>query len=161
MGHIPEVGDLVGDFALPGGELIGDNFVRSDYKLCRQRGNALVLAFYPAYNTPICTAQLCSYSDALEGLSASGARVWGISPQTMESHEGFARKRGMRMPLLADIDRTVIRTFGIAAPLIGLRRAVFIIAPDGTLHWKHVTALGATFPSVRSLTRQVETIDLT
>lgn len=155
MTRIPAVGDVVGDFSLPGGRLTEDAFVRGEFSLGEQRGNPVVLAFYPGDNTPVCTTQLCSYSDGLEALGACGAQVWGISPQGVDSHESFARARGLRMPLLADTDRAAARAFGVAVPVIGLRRAVFVIAPDGTLHWKHVGALGLRFPSAEVIAQQL------
>lgn len=155
MAGVPELGSVVGDFALPGGELIGSSFERRDFELCRQRGKPLVLAFYPGDDTPVCTRQLCSYSGGLESFAAVGAQVWGISPQGVDSHEAFARRHGLRMPLLADEQRVVSRAFGITAPGIGLRRAIFLIAPDGTLYWKHVSLLGVTFQSVAALSREL------
>ncbi|GHB30447.1 hypothetical protein GCM10010331_16050 [Streptomyces xanthochromogenes] len=91
----------------------------------------------------------------METFAGCGADVWAISPQNLDSHEAFARKHRLAMPLLADTERSVARAFGITAPGIGLRRAVFLIAPDGTLFWKHVALLGATFQSVDTLTRQL------
>ncbi|MFF7300733.1 redoxin domain-containing protein [Streptomyces sp. NPDC008265] len=155
MAHAPKIGDTVGDFQLPGGHLDGETFHRRDYTLREQRGKPLVLAFYPGDDTPVCTAQLCSYSDGLADLQAAGATVWGISPQGLDSHERFARDRNLRMPLLSDHGRTVAKAFGITAPLIGLRRAVFILTASGRLHWKHVTAVGATYPPATTLTAQL------
>ncbi|WP_405678030.1 peroxiredoxin [Streptomyces sp. NBC_01511] len=152
MAATPGLGRPVESFALPGGVLDGDDtFVRREYRLDERRGRPLVLAFYPGDDTSVCTKQLCAYSTGLETFTDLGAEVWGISPQDVDSHEAFARKYGLRMPLLADTDRAVARTFGITAPGIGVRRAVFLIAPDGTLHWKHVALLGATFQPVRTL----------
>ncbi|MFD3806848.1 peroxiredoxin [Streptomyces sp. NPDC058611] len=161
MGRTPSVGEIVNDFSLPGGVLREDRFERSDYALGGQRGNTVVLAFYPGDNTPVCTKQLCSYSDGLEQLQACGATVWGISPQDLGSHERFARDRGLRIPLLADPDRAAARAFGIDAPLIGLRRSVFIVAPDGSLHWKRVGTLGATFPSATTIAEQLTALPRT
>lgn len=79
----------------------------------------------------------------------------GHQPPKRRQPRGLRPLRGLRLPLLADTDRAVARAFGITAPLIGLRRAVFIIAPDGTLHWKHVTAVGATFPQADTITEQL------
>ncbi|WP_330333661.1 peroxiredoxin [Streptomyces sp. NBC_00536] len=155
MATAPEVGSVVGDFTLPGGELVGDAFERRDFTLSAQRGKPVVVAFYPGDNTAVCTKQLCSYSSGFEEFAGLGATVWGISPQDVDSHEGFARRHGLRMPLLADTGREVARAFGVSAPGIGLRRSVFLIAPDGTLHWKHVALLGATFQSVSTLARQL------
>lgn len=158
MANTPKIGDTVGDFRLPGGHLDGDTFHRTDYTLCEQRGQPLVLAFYPEEGTPVCTAQLCSYSDGLAQLQAAGACVWGISPQNLDSHERFARDRGLRMPLLSDAGHTVARSLGITAPLIGLRRSVFIINSAGRLHWKNVTAVGATYPRASTLAAQLTTL---
>lgn len=151
----PELGSPIENFTLPGGLLKGDTFVRRDYGLEEARGHPLVLAFYPGDDTSVCTKQMCSYSSGLEAFAEVGAEVWGISPQGVDSHEAFARKNDLGFPLLADTDRAVARSFGILAPGIGLRRSVFLIAPDGTLHWKHVALLGATFKSVGALAREL------
>ncbi|MFJ4922066.1 peroxiredoxin [Streptomyces sp. NPDC088725] len=155
MATSPDLGSTVENFTLPGGLLDGDTFVRRDYHLEEGRGHPLVLAFYPGDDTSVCTKQMCSYSSGLESFTKLGAEVWGISPQDVDSHEAFARKYDLRFPLLADTERTVAKAFGIAAPGIGLRRSVFLIAPDGTLHWKHVALLGATFKSVDTLTQEL------
>ncbi|AKL68970.1 peroxiredoxin [Streptomyces sp. Mg1] len=158
MANTPKTGDVIADFRLPGGRLDGETFRRADYVLSAQRGRPLVLAFYPGDDTPVCTAQLCSYSDGLAELESAGATVWGISPQGLDSHEEFARGRGLRMPLLSDEGRTVAKSFGITAPLIGLRRSVFIVNGAGRLHWKHVTALGATYPPPAALAAQLSAL---
>lgn len=159
MAASPERGRSVADFTLPGGVLTSGStdgstdaaFERRDFSLREQLGRPLVLAFYPGDDTTVCTKQLCSYSSGLETFTDCGADVWAISPQSVDSHEAFARKYGLRMPLLADTERSVARAFGVAAPGIGLRRAVFLIAADGTLHWKHVALFGATFQSKETL----------
>ncbi|MFD7534784.1 peroxiredoxin [Streptomyces sp. NPDC059819] len=155
MGAIPQQGQFVPDFSLPGGILTQGRFERGNYQLCAERGRPLVLAFYPGDDTAVCTRQLCSYSSGLDAFADCGADVWAISPQTVDSHESFARKHQLAMPLLADTERTAAQAFGITAPGIGLRRAVFLIAPDGTLFWKHVALLGATYQSVKTLTGEL------
>lgn len=155
MAASPELGRPVDDFTLPGGVLVDDVFERRDFSLGEQRGRPLVIAFYPGDDTTVCTKQLCSYSSGLEAFTGCGADVWAVSPQSVDSHESFARKYALRMPLLADTDRALSRAFGIAAPGIGLRRAVFVIAADATLHWKHVALFGATFQSKETLAAQL------
>lgn len=155
MAASPQLGGSLADFTLPGGVTAAGKFERHDYTLSEQLGKPLVLAFYPGDDTSVCTKQLCAYSSGLESFTDLGAEVWGISPQDVDSHERFAEKFGLRMPLLADTDRAVAQSFGITAPGIGLRRAVFLIAPDGTLAWKHVSLLGATFQSTQTLTEQL------
>lgn len=151
-------GAPVPDFTLPGGSLSEDTFVRREYTRSAAEGRPLVLAFYPGDDMSVCTKQLCSYSSGLAEFERCGADVWAISPQNVDSHESFARKYDLRIPLLADTTRDVARSFGVAAPGIGVRRAVFLIAPDGTLHWKHVALLGVTFQPVDTLTAQLATL---
>ncbi|OKJ73962.1 peroxiredoxin family protein [Streptomyces sp. CB02460] len=158
MGSSPQLGSAVPDFTLPGGVLTEDSFERRDYKLAEARGRALVLAFYPGDNTTVCTKQLCAYSSGMETFEALDAEVWGISPQGVDSHESFARAHGLRMPLLADPGRETARAFGVAAPGIGVRRAVFLIDAEGVLRWKHVALLGATFQSLDTLSDQLSGI---
>ncbi|MER6114613.1 peroxiredoxin [Streptomyces sp. NPDC001743] len=146
-----QLGQSVPDFTLAGGVLEEGSFERRDYTLSAARGRALVLAFYPGDNTAVCTRQLCSYSSGMETFEGLDAEVWGISPQDVDSHEAFARGHGLRMPLLADPDRATARAFGVAAPGIGVRRAVFLIDAGGVLRWKHVALLGATFQSLDTL----------
>ncbi|WP_424215920.1 peroxiredoxin (plasmid) [Streptomyces sp. BI20] len=146
MAASPGIGDPVDDFSLPGGTWDGDTFHRAEFRLSDRRGAPLVLAYYPGDATPVCTAQLCSYNDGLADLTRAGGAVWGISPQGLDSHADFARARDLRMPLLADTDRVVAKGLGITAPLIGVRRSVFIVDAEGRLAWRHVTAVGLTYP---------------
>ncbi|MFJ2114080.1 MULTISPECIES: peroxiredoxin [unclassified Streptomyces] len=158
MAASPDLGRPVEDFTLPGGVLDGDTFVRRDYSLTERRGHPLIIAFYPGDNTTVCTKQLCSYSSGLEIFTDLGAEVWGISPQDVDSHESFVRQYDLRIPLLADTDRSVARAFGVAAPGIGVRRSVFLVGPDGALRWKHVALLGMTFQPVETLARELEAL---
>ena len=61
-----------------------------------------MLLFYPGDNTAVCTRQFCSYRDNAEAFGALEATVVGISSNSLESHEGFATKHGLNVPLLAD-----------------------------------------------------------
>jgi peroxiredoxin Q/BCP len=137
------VGAQAPDFTLPG----WFDLTQGDFTLSAERGHPVVLAFYPSDEGLVCTRQMCSYSDNMSDLRLSGAVVWGISPQDVESHKSFAEGRQLRMPLLSDVDRTVARDYGILGPM-GLRRSVFIIDRAGRVAWRRVTALSLSFPSV-------------
>jgi thioredoxin-dependent peroxiredoxin len=151
----PEIGDVAPDFTLPGIELTGSQISKSEYTLSQQRGQPIVLAFYPGDNTRVCTNQLCSYTSGLDGFTGFGARVWAISPQGLASHESFARKHQLGFPLLADEGLVVSRHYGIMLLGAGLRRSVFVIDADGVLRWKHVTLVGLTFPPADVISAQL------
>ncbi|MDH6132423.1 peroxiredoxin Q/BCP [Kitasatospora sp. MAA4] len=156
MAKTPEVGTPAPDFTLPGLLLDGTaDAERRDYRLAEAKGHPLVLVFYPGDDTAVCTKQLCSYTSDLDRFKDLGATVWGISPQDLDSHERFARKHKLAFPLLADTDRTVAKAFGIAVPGLGLRRSVFILDAEGSIHWKHVALAGLTFQHSDTLTAQL------
>jgi thioredoxin-dependent peroxiredoxin len=137
----PAPGAAAPAFALDGVE----DGVRRTFSLEDARGSALVLAFYPGDDTMTCTKQLCSYQDDLSLLTGLGARLWGISPQDVQSHQKFAEKRGLSFPLLADPDRVAIKAYGVNGPLGHTKRSVFVIDADGIVRWSHVSALGITY----------------
>ncbi len=154
MAKSPEIGRTAPDFTLPSVHLVDGEIVRGERTLSKEQGHPVVLAFYPGDETAVCTKQLCSYSSGLEAFTDLGATVWGISTQDLDSHESFARKHGLRMPLLADTERAAVAAYGIG--LGGLvRRSVFVIDAEGVLRWKHVAALGLTFRDVETLTEQL------
>jgi peroxiredoxin Q/BCP len=136
-----EIGQPAPDFTLPGIE----NGVRRDYMLSEYLGRKVVLAFYPGDNTPGCTRQMCSYRDDFAMFEGVSATLLGISPQDVDSHEAWAKKRNLQFPLLADTDRAVAKLYGVAAPVIGIRRSVFVVDAEGVLRYKDMKLIGATF----------------
>ena len=136
-----EVGQAAPDFTLAGIE----GGAKRDYTLSEYRGRKVVLAFYPGDNTPGCTRQMCSYRDNLSDLEATGAVLLGISPQDVASHEAWAEKKGFTFPLLADVDKTAIEAYGVGAPVIGVRRSVFVVDAEGKVAFADRKLIGATF----------------
>jgi thioredoxin-dependent peroxiredoxin len=155
MAQTPEIGQAAPDFTLPGIQLTGSEVSQSEFTLSQHQGQPLVLAFYPGDNTAVCTRQLCSYTSGLESFTGFGAAVWAISPQGLASHEGFARKFGLKFPLLADEDLAVAKRYGITLAGVGLRRSVFVIDASGVLRWKHVTLVGLTYPAASTISAQL------
>jgi len=138
-----EVGAPAPDFTLEG---TGGRFA-----LAEQRGKRVVLLFYPGDNTPVCTRQFCSYAARKDDVSALDAVVVGISDQALDSHADFAEKNGIPVPLLADEGRAVAKRYGVAAPVLGTRRAAIIVDEDGVVRYRHVHALGLDFQDVDEL----------
>lgn len=136
------VGEVAPDFTLPG---IHDDVVGS-WTLSELRGRPVVVVFYPGDGTPVCTAQLVSYTDEISAFAEVGATVLAMSPQSVESHRAFAADNGgFAFPLLADEDRAVGEAYGIIGPLGFYRRAVFVVGPDGRVRWIHRAVAGLTF----------------
>ena len=120
------------------------------YRLSEQRGKTTVLAFYPGDDSPVCTKQMCSYSTDLADLQDVGGQIWGISAQDLASHEAFAVKRGITLPLLADPQKKAVKAYGVGG-LIAVKRSLFVIDGDGILRWSHVSAVGLTFRDTKAL----------
>ncbi len=132
------VGDQAPDFTLLGTG--GKSFSLSSYL-----GTPVVIAFYPGDNTPVCTKQLDSYQGDIASFAEVGAQVFGISPQSVESHDEFSCKRGYGFPLLADTDKKVGEAFGVLGPLGFYRRSVFVIDAKGAIRYVHRAVAGLTF----------------
>jgi peroxiredoxin Q/BCP len=143
------VGDVAPDF-----ELEGTGGRR--YRLSEFRGQAVVLAFYPGDNTPVCTKQLNAYTDDIAAFNDVGAQVFGISPQTVESHEAFSAKQGgFGFPLLADVDKAVGEAYGLIGPLGFYRRSAFVIDADGIIRYAHRAVAGLTYRPTAELVAAV------
>lgn len=94
------------------------------------RSGPVVLYFYPADFTPVCTAEACMFRDWTGRLADAGVRVFGISPQSVGSKAKFKQKHMLNFPLLADPYKAAIRAYG-AAFLFGLftRRVTYLVEP--------------------------------
>jgi peroxiredoxin Q/BCP len=146
MADVPSTGSTAPDFTLPG--IVGGE--RADYTLSGQRGHPVVLAFYPGDETPVCTKQLCSYQHELSSLTDLDATLWGISSQSISSHEKFQANRGLAFPLLADEQNEVFAKYGLGLGRTR-RRAVFVIDADGRVAWSHVAKLGLTYQNAETI----------
>ncbi len=108
------------------------------WRLSGLRGKKVIVYFYPADDTPGCTAQACDFRDAQPDLANRGYRVLGISPQGASSHRRFSQKYSLNFPLLIDSDYEVARAYGVAeereeGKKPRIVRSTFVIDEDGTL----------------------------
>lgn len=132
-----KIGDQAPDFEKP---WTGEG----DFKLSGRRGSWVVLAFYPGDATAVCTKQFCSYRDRGEQIEALDAEVVGISPQGIASHEKFIADNDLNVPLIADEGLEVAEAYGIKLGT-ALRRAVFIVDPEGRIAFRDVKLLGLSY----------------
>lgn len=150
-------GDEAPGFTLDG--VSGDGVDRRAFSLSEFRGRPVVLVFYPADNSMVCTAQLRSYTDDMTAFDGVGAQVLALSPQSVDDHAAFAlRNGGFGFPLLADADKAVGRAYGILGPIGFYRRSVFVIDADGVVRWARRAAAGLTFRPVDEIVEAVRSI---
>jgi thioredoxin-dependent peroxiredoxin len=139
-----KVGDDAPDFTLPGTD--GTEEGHRDYTLSDYRGDVVVLAFYPGDNTPVCTRQLTTYTAEIDQFVDVEASILAISPQSIESHDGFSDAQGgFAFPLLSDPDKAVGRRYGVLGPVGFYRRSVFVIDAKGVLRYVHRAVAGLSF----------------
>lgn len=107
------------------------------------RGRAVVLYFYPKDDTSGCTTQACGLRDNWAEIEASGAALYGVSPDGLKSHQKFRSKYDLPFPLLADEDHSMAEAYGAwgeksmyGRKYMGILRTTFIIDGDGVV--RHV-----------------------
>jgi peroxiredoxin Q/BCP len=106
--------------------------------LSQFRGRPVVLYFYPADDTPGCTAEARSFRDDYEAYQQRGAVILGVSPDDAESHVRFKDKYALPFTLLADPDHKVAEQYGAwgekvlyEKKSVGLIRSTFVIDAEG------------------------------
>jgi peroxiredoxin len=132
-----DVGSIAPDFTLP-------NQDREPVMLRDHRGKHVVLAFFPAAFTSVCTKELCTFRDSLAELDHANAVVFAISADGPWVLKEFAAQQRLNFPLLSDFHRTTIERYGVAQTeglFQGIaKRAVFVIDGAGIVRHKEVTA---------------------
>ena len=132
----PRVGDEAPGFRLPG--IDGRTGDPLEVALADLRGRPVVVAFYPADDSPVCTRQLLDYTREVRRFESVDAAVVAISPQSPSSHRHFAAAHdGFGFPLLSDEDLSVGRAYGVVGLLDLYRRSTFVVDRDGILRYAH------------------------
>ena len=125
-----KLGDAAPSFNLP--DQKGVMHSLSDY-----RGKWLVLYFYPKDETPGCTTEACAFRNDIATIQVMGAVVVGISEDSIDSHEQFAKKYHLPFTLLADDNGKVAEAYDSLFSILGMmkfaKRHTFIITPQGRL----------------------------
>jgi peroxiredoxin Q/BCP len=107
----------------------------SDFK-----GKDVILYFYPKDNTPGCTAEACSFRDAMPRFTGIDAVILGISPDSVESHKKFAEKFNLPFNLLSDEEKEVVQKYDVwkeknnyGKKYMGVVRTTFVIDKNGII----------------------------
>lgn len=128
-----DVQDTAPDFTLPrdGGESV---------TLSDLRGQPVVLFFYPRDNTAGCTKEAIGFSEHLQDFADAGALVFGISKDSLKSHDKFVAKHDLTTPLLSDENDDVCAAYGVwkekkmyGKTFMGIERSTFLIDAQGQI----------------------------
>ncbi len=109
------------------------------------RGQPVILFFYPADWSPVCSDQVSLYNELLPEFKRYDAEVIGVSVDGVWCHLAFARDRKIKFPLLSDFEPKgeVARRFGAYRSQEGVcERALFVIDSEGVIRWSHVSPIG-------------------
>jgi len=139
-----KVGDQAPDFCLPD---------KDNKKICLNgfEGKHLIVYFYPKDNTPGCTTEAIGFTSILNEFQKLNTEVIGISPDSPESHAKFIEKKNLKVTLLSDLDKKVIKSYGKwgkksfrGKEYMGVTRSTFLINPDGKIAyvWPKVSVKG-------------------
>lgn len=134
MSNYPEVGSPAPQFTA---QVVGGDYGdEATLSLSDLAGETVVLYFYPRDGTPGCTIQACDIRDNWESVAAK-TKVFGISTDSVASHQKFVKNRELPFPLISDPDRKIVDAYGVWKEKsiygkigFGVERTSFIIGPD-------------------------------
>jgi peroxiredoxin len=147
-------GTVAPDFTLPAG------LDQQSIRLSEFRGKPVVLAFYPADWSPVCGDQVTLYNEILGEFDAHGAQLLGVSVDGVFCHAAYAKKKGLRFPLLSDFQPrgAVARLYGAFREDEGVcERALFVIDAGGVIRWSFVSPIDVN-PGADGILRALESL---
>ncbi|WP_257305025.1 peroxiredoxin [Geothrix campi] len=123
-----------------------DTVTAQDFK-----GHWTVLYAYPKDSTPGCTTEACDFRDNLARVQSLGAQVYGLSRDSLKSHQNFIAKQSLPFRLLSDPDCALLKPLGAFGKKMmygkeveGIIRSTFLIDPKGVIRhvWPKVSVKG-------------------
>lgn len=122
-----------------------------NFRLSEYKGKNVVLFFYPKDNTPGCTTESIAFRDLFPKFQQANAEIFGLSRDSIRSHEGFKAKLEMPFELISDPDEAICTLFGVikmksmyGKKVRGIERSTFLIDATGQLvkEWRGVKVAG-------------------
>lgn len=131
------------------------------FKLSDYQGQYVLLYFYPKDSTPGCTLEGQNFRDHIAEFKALNCEIFGVSRDTLRSHENFKCKQAFPFELLADTDEHLCQLFDViklknmyGKQVLGVERSTFLINPEGILiqAWRKVSVKGHVEAVLNTLT---------
>ena len=139
LAPVPDIGDKAPEFELPDPDM-------KIHKLSEYRGKKTILAFFPAAESPVCTAEMCAFRDSIDQLRDLDANVVGISVDGPFANKFFVQNRHLNFPVLSDYKRDVIKKYGIVMKNLGslkdydaAKRSIFILDGNGNVIYRWIS----------------------
>lgn len=132
--RVPAVGETAPDFTLP--STAGEAVTLSSFRGTQN----VLLAFFPAAFTSVCTTEMCSFRDEYDAFQGKDVVVFPISVDNVPSLREYKAKYEMPVTLLSDLKREASTAYGVLLPTFVANRAYFLIDKAGTVRWAHVEA---------------------
>lgn len=130
---VPAVGSAAPDFTLK--STSGQSVTLSQFK----GASRVLLAFFPAAFSSVCTTEMCAFTEDYDTFAAAGVTVLPISVDNVHSLKEFKAKNNVSVDMLSDFKREASRAYGTLLEEAFLsNRAYFLINADGIVTWAHV-----------------------
>jgi peroxiredoxin Q/BCP len=124
----------------------------SAFRFSSLRGKASVLFFFPRANSLGCTIETRAFADHFTELQGAGVALVGVSVDPVAAQKSFASKCEVQFPLVADVDKSIAKAYGVLGFLGFARRVTFFVGPDGRVE-EVVEAVGPNPHVKRALER--------
>jgi len=113
-------------------------------------GKTVVLAFYPAAFSPVCTDQFQVYEEALGEITKDGAEIYGVSTDGPYSQGAFREKLGVTIPMLSDVEPkgAASRALGAYFEAGGVSTRALVVFKDGVVAWSWIGEHPGVLPGV-------------
>lgn len=145
MSKLIQMGEKAPDFSLPIGDGNMEVTDSNTFKLSDKKGKNIILAFYPADWSSVCSSQIALYSQLQPEFSEFNAEVYGISVDGTYCHRAFKENHNMSIPLLCDFEPKgeLSKLYGVYNEKLGLsERAIYVIDKEGIVQFSYISPMG-------------------
>lgn len=154
-----KVGQSAPDFCLY-------NTEKQEIKLSEQRGQNVLLLFFPLAFTSVCTAELCSVRDSLKIYEGLNAKPFGISVDSLHTLKKFKEEQNLNFDLLSDFNKEISNTYGALYENFGYgmrgvsKRAAFVIDENGVIQYAEVLENAGLQPDFKAIRETLTAIQV-